>query len=52
MKYPLITIIIAVIWIAMLTIAASFPDIAQSIFYITMLSTVVIFYIGFQMKSR
>ncbi|MFA7244047.1 MAG: hypothetical protein WC080_02060 [Patescibacteria group bacterium] len=52
MRYPLITIIIAVLWIIMVIIANYAFEIAQSLFYMAMVSTVIIFYIGFQMRTK
>ena len=50
MRYPLITLIIAVVWIVMLIIIAAFPEDGSRLYYLTIASTLIIFYIGFQKK--
>lgn len=52
MRYPLITLIIAVVWTVILIVSWSFADIAKNLYYLAMISTVLFFYIGFQIKTK
>ncbi|MEI6144418.1 MAG: hypothetical protein WCG99_01775 [Candidatus Berkelbacteria bacterium] len=52
MRYPLITLIIAVVWVILLAVSAQFTDMAQSLYYLTLAATVIIFIIGFQARIK
>lgn len=51
MRYPLITIIISMIWLSMLVISAADPTGAPKLYYLALAATVVIFHIGFQTRT-
>lgn len=48
MRYGMIASIIGIMWISALIISGSYPDDALQVFILTLISSVVVFHIGFK----